>query len=160
MPRGKRELAERIIPKLREAEVELGRGKTVLGKRPGVAGTGWCEDVVHRAGVTMGERLCRDLQRQAPGRATRAGSVRRAARGQSAHRAVAAALQQDRPHSVLGYQPQVPGAWQPCVIVTATPPQPDRAGLMDRKNLTWKTASFMGAGQSKRSSSASRNLTD
>ena len=30
MPRGKRELAERIIPKLREAEVELGRGKTVL----------------------------------------------------------------------------------------------------------------------------------
>ena len=29
MPRGKRELAEQIIPKLREVEVEVGRGKTV-----------------------------------------------------------------------------------------------------------------------------------
>ena len=29
MPRGKAEQAEVIIPKLREAEVELGRGKTV-----------------------------------------------------------------------------------------------------------------------------------
>jgi putative transposase len=30
MPRGKQEVAEQIIPELREAEVELGRGKTVL----------------------------------------------------------------------------------------------------------------------------------
>jgi len=30
MPRGKKELAEQIIPKLREVEVEVGRGKTVL----------------------------------------------------------------------------------------------------------------------------------
>ena len=30
MPRGKKELAEQIILKLREVEVELGRGKTVL----------------------------------------------------------------------------------------------------------------------------------
>ena len=30
MPRGKRELAEQITPKLREVEVEVGRGKTVL----------------------------------------------------------------------------------------------------------------------------------
>ena len=29
MPRGKAEQAEQIIPKLREVEVELGRGKTV-----------------------------------------------------------------------------------------------------------------------------------
>jgi len=29
MPRGKTELAEQIIPKLREVEVEVGRGKTV-----------------------------------------------------------------------------------------------------------------------------------
>jgi len=29
MPRGKKELAEQIIPKLREVEVEAGRGKTV-----------------------------------------------------------------------------------------------------------------------------------
>jgi len=28
MPRGKRKLAEQIIPKLREVEVEVGRGKT------------------------------------------------------------------------------------------------------------------------------------
>jgi len=30
MPRGQKELAEQIIPKLREVEVEVGRGKTVL----------------------------------------------------------------------------------------------------------------------------------
>ena len=30
MPRGKKELAEQIIPKLREVEVEVGRGKTVI----------------------------------------------------------------------------------------------------------------------------------
>jgi putative transposase len=30
MPRGKKELAEQIIPKLREVEVGAGRGKTVL----------------------------------------------------------------------------------------------------------------------------------
>ena len=30
MPRGKKELAEQIIPKLREVEVEAGRGKTVV----------------------------------------------------------------------------------------------------------------------------------
>ena len=30
MPRGKKDLAEQIIPKLREVEVEVGRGKTVL----------------------------------------------------------------------------------------------------------------------------------
>jgi len=29
MPRGKNELAEQVIPKLREVEVEVGRGKTV-----------------------------------------------------------------------------------------------------------------------------------
>ena len=29
MPRGKRELAQQIIPQLREVEVEVGRGKTV-----------------------------------------------------------------------------------------------------------------------------------
>ncbi len=38
MPRGKKELAEQIIPKLREVEVEVGRGKTVaeLVKKIGV----------------------------------------------------------------------------------------------------------------------------
>jgi hypothetical protein len=30
MPRGKKELAEQNIPKLREVDVEVGRGKTVL----------------------------------------------------------------------------------------------------------------------------------
>ena len=39
MPRGKKELAEQIIPKLREVEVEVGRGKTVL-------------DAVKKIGVT------------------------------------------------------------------------------------------------------------
>ena len=30
MPRGKKKMAEQIIPELREVEVEVGRGKTVL----------------------------------------------------------------------------------------------------------------------------------
>ena len=40
MPRGKKELAEQIIPKLREVEVEVGRGKTVAAavKKIGVTG--------------------------------------------------------------------------------------------------------------------------
>jgi hypothetical protein len=40
MPRGKAEQAEVIIPKLREVEVELGRGKTVAEavKKIGVTG--------------------------------------------------------------------------------------------------------------------------
>ena len=44
MPRGKKELAEQIIPKLREVEVEVGRGKTVA-------------EAVKKIGVT--ERLTR-----------------------------------------------------------------------------------------------------
>jgi len=31
MPRGKKEVAEQITPELREVEVEVGKGKTVLG---------------------------------------------------------------------------------------------------------------------------------
>jgi len=39
MPRGKKELAEQITPELREVEVEVGRGKTVL-------------EVVRKSGMT------------------------------------------------------------------------------------------------------------
>ncbi len=45
MPRGKKELAEQIIPKLREVAVEVGRGKTVAEavKKIGVTDeTGQC----------------------------------------------------------------------------------------------------------------------
>ena len=38
MPRGKREQADQIILKLREAELELSRGNTVLE----AANLGWC----------------------------------------------------------------------------------------------------------------------
>jgi transposase len=49
MPRGKKELAEQIIPKLREVEVEAGRGKTVL-------------EAVKKIGVT--ERTCYRWKKQ------------------------------------------------------------------------------------------------
>ena len=45
MPRGKKELTQQIIPKLREVEVEVGRGKTVAEsvKKIGVTDqTGQC----------------------------------------------------------------------------------------------------------------------
>jgi hypothetical protein len=53
MPRGKRELAEQITPKLREVEVEVGRGKTVV-------------EAVKKIGVTeqtysLGRRSSMDL---------------------------------------------------------------------------------------------------
>ena len=41
-----------------------------------------------------------------------------------------------RPHSALGYRPPAPEPLQPCVVATATPPQPHRAGLLEGKNLT------------------------
>ena len=49
MPRGKKELAEQIIPKLREVEVEVGRGKTlhrIIPLRP--------RHVTNRLGETHG----------------------------------------------------------------------------------------------------------
>jgi hypothetical protein len=123
MPRGEKELAEQIIPKLREVEVEVGRGKTVLeavkkigvteqpttdGRRslvvcgstertPGMS-CAWAalEHAATAAVCSMGERLRGKLQREAPARVANAGSVRHAARRQGADRAVAAALQ-DRP---------------------------------------------------------------
>ena len=41
-----------------------------------------------------------------------------------------------RPHSALGYRPPAPETLQPCVVATATPPQPHRAGLLEGKTLT------------------------
>jgi transposase InsO family protein len=41
-----------------------------------------------------------------------------------------------RPHSALGYRPPAPKALQPCVVATAAPPQPHRAGLLEGKTLT------------------------
>jgi transposase InsO family protein len=41
-----------------------------------------------------------------------------------------------RPHSALGYRPPAPRALQPCVVATAAPPQPHRAGLLEGKTLT------------------------
>jgi hypothetical protein len=41
-----------------------------------------------------------------------------------------------RPHSALGYRPPAPKAMQPCVVATAAPPQPHRAGLLEGKTLT------------------------
>ena len=75
MPRGKKELAEQIIPRLREVEVEVGRGKIdpeavkKIGMTAsnhgrvysGVPGARWREDVVHRARFTVGKRLRGEL---------------------------------------------------------------------------------------------------
>ena len=41
-----------------------------------------------------------------------------------------------RPHSALGYRPPAPETLQPCVVATAAPPQPHRAGLLEGKTLT------------------------
>ena len=38
-----------------------------------------------------------------------------------------------RPHSALGYRPPAPETLQPCVVATAAPPQPHRAGLLEGK---------------------------
>ena len=41
-----------------------------------------------------------------------------------------------RPHSVLRHRPPAPEAWQSCAVASATPRQPHRAGLLERKTLT------------------------
>ena len=48
MPRGKKELAEQIIPKLREVEVEVRRGKTVAESVKKIGVTEQMEEVVRR----------------------------------------------------------------------------------------------------------------
>jgi putative transposase len=41
-----------------------------------------------------------------------------------------------RPHSALGYRPPAPAARQPFAVAAATPPQPQRAGLLEGEKLT------------------------
>lgn len=60
------------------------------GLRFQVRNLGEREDVVRGAGLTVREPLCGELQRAAPGRVTQTESVRHDARGQGAHRAMAA----------------------------------------------------------------------
>jgi hypothetical protein len=57
---------------------------------------------VHRAGFTVGERLRGELLSCCSGINTGTGSVRHAARGQAAHRALAAALQHEPAAQCLG----------------------------------------------------------
>ena len=70
MPRGKKELAEQIIPKLREVEVEVGRGKTVL---EAVKKIGVTEQTYYRwkkkfGGLRMDQgKRQRTLRRRMPG---------------------------------------------------------------------------------------------
>ena len=64
------------------------------------------ENFVHRTGQSVGERLLRELQRQAPRRALGPRAIRHALGGQGAHRALAAALQH-------GEAPWIPGRSTP-----------------------------------------------
>ena len=41
-----------------------------------------------------------------------------------------------RPHSSLGYRPPAPEATQPCSVASATPQQPNRAGVSEKRRLT------------------------
>jgi transposase InsO family protein len=63
---------------------------------PQVDRQGGLPNALHRAGEPVGERLQRELQREAPGRAAEAGDLQHAARGQGADRGLALGVQ---PHS-------------------------------------------------------------
>ena len=67
----KRHTPEQIITALREAEVGLARGKS----RAAVVGARGHRDALYRAGQPVGERLQRELQRQAQGRAVERGDL-------------------------------------------------------------------------------------
>ena len=64
MPRGKKEPAEQIIPKLREVEVEVGRGKTVAESVKRLLADAELDSalraaVIHRPQAGLGEGLRR-----------------------------------------------------------------------------------------------------
>ena len=72
----------------------LGQRAGVHGKgSEAVAGAGRSQDPVHRAGQPVGERLQREPQRQAEGRAHRSGDLLLAAGGPGLNRAVAEGVQ-------------------------------------------------------------------
>ncbi len=89
--------------------------------RPKVAGKSWGEDVVHRAGFTVGERLRGKLQREASG--TSCWSGKRSTRCSRPRCSIERWRQHNntiRPHSALGYGPPAPEARQPCAVASAT----------------------------------------
>lgn len=63
-----------------------------------------CEDALHRAGVSLGERILRELQRQAARRMPEPGDLLRATRGPDPHRAMAQLLQHRTATQLIGIQ--------------------------------------------------------
>jgi transposase InsO family protein len=93
-----------------------------------MARTGWCEDVIHRAGFTVGERYVESFN----------GKLRHKLLAREAFDTLLDAkvlielwrhhCNTIRPHSALAHRPPAPEARQPCAVASATPRQPHRAG--------------------------------
>jgi len=115
----------------------LGQWPRIHGHaRAGVAGDPRRAATVHRARQPVGERLLRELQRQAPRRALGPRAIRHALGGQGAHRALAAALQHGEAPWITGLPTSSPRG-NPATSLASRPggllPQAShRTGLVDR----------------------------
>ena len=106
----KRHTPEQIITALREAEVGLARGKS----RAAVVGARGHRDALYRAGQPVGERLQRELQRQAQGRAVERGDLLLVGAGGRAGRAMEARVQyRPTPQRLRRLSPRAPEAIKP-----------------------------------------------
>lgn len=86
-------LADAMLARGVPEHVRCDNGPEMVAGSAGVAGAAWYEDPVHRAGQPVGERLLRELQRQAQGRVPEAGDLLQPQGGSGDHRHLAGSLQ-------------------------------------------------------------------
>ena len=96
----KRYTAEQIIGHLRQAEILISEGKTVIE----AGSQGSKSELFHRAGQSLGERLRRELQRKTQGRTPQRGNLHNAARGKSVDGSLASRVQSGPTTQFVGLQ--------------------------------------------------------
>jgi hypothetical protein len=104
---------------------------------PGVAGASWCEDVIHRAGFAVGERLRGKLLSSCSGTSCWQGKRSTHCSRQRCLSSGGGSTTTPSGRTVpLGIASWLPRRGSPCAVASATPPQPHRAGLLESKTLT------------------------
>src|SRR5262252_8621242 len=121
-----------------------------------VAGGAGCPDAVHRPGQSVGERLLRELQRQAAGRVLKRRALLLPEGGADRDRTMAAALQQAPAALRAGLPAAGPGGLSPEPLHERSSTPPGRA--LDSHSAWYKTsvrsviASFWGCNPATRAS--------
>jgi hypothetical protein len=108
---------------------------------------GGCEDRLHCSGLTVGERLHRELQLEAPGRTAQRRDLLHPPGGQGRHRGMAQALQHHPPTLIPRLRPACTrgSAMAGCATPASSAGHPSR-GAPNRHALTFNLDHLMGAG--------------